>query len=414
MRPVHGRIRPARLLALVLALCAACAIAGCGNKSSSSGAAGGSGTGTSAASVNGTSSSSSSPSSSSDPLAIHKSGPVSARLTSLKSVCGPKKAVVGLTWAFDGNGWRKLAHAMLDNYAKTCPSISKVLYANANLSASQSVSDINSLVAQGVNVLIVYPDFGSAVLPALQQAMSKGVKVVPFAVEAKALGGSYGVNYVDTVSENVFAEGETWGEWMTKALHGHGNVVFIGGTAGSPTAISEFNGIKAAFQKAPGMKILGDKINYGQYDVATTQQVMAGLLSHYGSQIDGVIDDYGGAAVGAIRAFQAANHPLVPFATADQNNLGCLWQSLHSSQPNFQLGTVSSRNWVILSALNKGMAAYEGKSDPEPSMFNLPIIEDSTGNMSKQTPRCVKSLPGDAILSAGVPVSEQKQILGGS
>jgi ribose transport system substrate-binding protein len=289
-----------------------------------------------------------------------------------------------------------------------------VLYANANLSASQSTADINSLVAQGANVLIVYPDFGAAVLPAMRAAMAKGVKVVPFAVEPKALGGTPGVDYVDTVSENVFQEGVTWGTWMTKVLKGHGNVVFIGGTAGSPTAIDEFKGVKAAFAKAPGMKILGNQINYGQYDVAKTQQVMSGLLSHYGSQINGVIDDYGGAAVGAMRAYQAAGKPLVPFATADQNNLACLWQSLHKSQPNFQLGTVSSRNWVILGALNKGLAAYEGKSDTEPSMFNLPIIEDSTGLMSSQKPRCVKSLPGDAILSAGIPPAQQAKILGGS
>lgn len=384
-------------LTLLLAAAGVVGLAGCGNKSGPSTAAAQTNAAPSAGAVN---------------LAIGKTGPPSARTTSLKAWCGPKPAVVGLTWAFDGNGWRKLTHAMLDEYAKTCPSIKKVLYANANLSASQSTADINNLVAQGVNVLLVYPDFGSAVLPALRQAMAKGVKVVPFAVEAKALGGTVGVDYVDTESENDFAAGQTWGEWMTKALHGHGNVVFIGGTAGSPTAVSEFNGIKAAFAKTPGMKILGNKINYGQYDVAITQQVMSGLLSHYGSQIDGVIDDYGGAAVGAMRAFQAAGRPLVPFATADQNNLACLWQSLHKSQPNFQLGTVSSRNWVILSALNKGMAAYEGKSDTEPSLFNLPIIEDSTGNMSSQKPRCVRSLPGDAILSAGVSAAEQSQILG--
>jgi len=69
---------------------------------------------------------------------------------------------------------------------------------------------------------------------------------------------------------------------------------------------------------------------------------------------------------------------------------------------------------VILGALNKGLAAYEGKSDTEPSMFDLPIIEDSTGLMSSQKPRCVKSLPDDAILSAGIPPAEQAKILGGS
>jgi ribose transport system substrate-binding protein len=268
------------------------------------------------------------------------------------------------------------------------------------------------MVAQGVNVLLVYPDVGPAVLPAMRAAMAKGVKVVPFVVESKALGGTVGTDYVDAVSEHNSQVGETWGEWMAKANKGKGNVVFIGGTAGSPTAISEFNGVKKAFAKYPGMKLLGNRIYYGQYDVATTQKVMAGLLTQYGNKITGVIDDYGGAAVGAMRSYQAAGKPLVPFATADQNNLGCLWQKLHTSQPGFQLGTVSSRNWVIYPALRKGLAAYQGKPDPEPSLYNLDIIEDSTGAMASQKPKCDKSLPDDAILSAGLSPAQIRSILG--
>ena len=384
--------RCAATLAAVAALGAV--VAGCGDKSTSAD----SGAKTTARSTSS--------------ISIGKVGSPADQLRNIGEVCGDKPTTIALAWAFDGNAWRKLAFAMLKQYAKGCPSIKKVLYANANLNAQKSISDINSLVAQGVNVLIVYPDFGPAILPALRAATAKGVKVVPFAVEPKALGGTVGTDYLDTVSESTLNEGKTWGEWMTKALKGKGNVVFIGGTPGSPTGLSEFAGVKQAFANAPGMKLLGNKIYWGKYDVAATQKLMAGLLSQYGSRIDGVIVDYGGAAVGAIRSFEAANKPLVPFATADQNNLGCLYQKVKRSQPNFQLGTVSSRNWVIYSALNKGLAAFQGKSDPEPSIFDLPIIEDSTGNMAKQEPKCDPSLPDDAILSAGPSSAEQKAILG--
>jgi ribose transport system substrate-binding protein len=387
-------LRPRRLAATFAAAVALGGVAaGCGDKSTSSDA----GTKTTA---------------SSSSISVGKVGSPDNQLKDISKVCGDKPTTIALAWAFDGNAWRKLAFAMLKEYAKGCPSIKKVLYANANLNAQKSISDINSLVAQGVNVLIVFPDFGPAILPALRAATAKGVKVVPFAVEPKSLGGTVGTDYLDTVSESTLNEGKTWGQWMIKALKGKGNVVFIGGTPGTPTGLSEFEGVKQAFANAPGMKLLGNKPYWGKYDVAATQKLMAGLLSQYGARIDGVIVDYGGAAVGAIRSFQAANRPLVPFATADQNNLGCLYQSLKTSEPRFQLGTVSSRNWVVLSALNKGLAAYQGKSDSEPSVFNLPIIEDSTGSMSKQQPRCDRSLPDDAILSAGVPAAQMKVILG--
>lgn len=388
-------------------------VAGCGNKSSSSssetsssssestsgGGGGGSETVSSGEGGEGT-------------VAIGNEGTPEEQLTSIKEICGEKPTVVGLAWGFEGNAWRKLTRGMLEKYVKECPNVEKFLYSNANLNAQKSISDINSMVAQGVNVLLVYPDFGPAVLPALQAATAKGVKVVPFAVESKALGGETGTDYVDAVSENTFKEGETWANWMAKALSEKGNVVFIGGTTGNPTSTSEFEGVQAALKKYPNMHILGEKIYWGQYDVAENQKVMAGLLTQYPNEIDGVIDDYGGSAVGAIRAFLAAGRPLVPFATADQNNLACEYYKLKKSNPDFQLGTVSSRNWVIYPAFRKAMASYQGTSDSEPSTYDLPIIEDSTGKVSQEKPKCEPDLSPDAILSSGLKPEEITEILG--
>jgi ribose transport system substrate-binding protein len=169
--PQRGRSRLAltalALIALVLL------VTGCGNK-------------TTASSSTSSSASSSTSSAGGTDLAIGRIGTKSQMLTSIDSVCGSKPTVVGLAWGFDGNDWRKLTHGMVEQYAKTCPSVKKFLYANANLNAQKSISDINSMVAQGVNVLLVYPDVGPAVLPAMRAAMAKGVKVVPFVVESKA------------------------------------------------------------------------------------------------------------------------------------------------------------------------------------------------------------------------------------
>lgn len=386
-------------------------VAGCGDKSSSStGESGGS----TASSGGGETVNSSGGDSAEggEGVAIGNEGTPEEALASIGDICGEKPTKVGLVWAFEGNAWRKLTRGMLEKYLKECPNVEDFLYANANLNAQKSISDINSMVAQGVNVLLVYPDFGPAVLPALRAAMAKGVKVVPFAVEASALGGEPGVDYVDAVSENTVKEGETWANWMAKALGEKGNIVFVGGTTGNPTSTSEFEGVQNALKKYPNMHILGEKIYWGQYDVAENQKVMAGLLTQYPGEIDGVIDDYGGSAVGAIRAFIAAGEPLVPFATADQNNLACEYYKLNKTNPDFQLGTVSSRNWVIYPAFRKGMASYQETSDQEPSTYDLPIIEDSTGKVSKEKPKCEADLSPDAILSSGLSPEEITEILG--
>jgi len=405
--PISKVAALAALLVLLMIL-----VAGCGDKSSSSTSSSSGGGEETTASTGSTEVAETGESEGGEPnLAIGKEGTPEEQLTSIKEICGDKPTTVGLAWAFEGNAWRKLTRGMLEQYAKECPNIEKVLVSNANLNSQKSISDINSMVAQGVNVLLVYPDFGPAVLPALKAATAAGVTVVPFAVESKALGGEVGTDYLDAVSENTEKEGETWANWMAEATGGKGKIVFIGGTTGNPTSTSEFKGVQKVIAEHPEMEILGDKIYWGQYDVAENQKVMAGLLTQY-PEINGVIDDYGGSAVGAIRAFISAGRPLVPFATADQNNLACEYDKLKKTNPGFELGTVSSRNWVIYPALRKGMASYQGKSDEEPSIYDLPIIEDSTGKVSKQKPKCDPSLSPDAILSSGLTPEQIEEILG--
>jgi ribose transport system substrate-binding protein len=63
---------------------------------------------------------------------------------------------------------------------------------------------------------------------------------------------------------------------------------------------------------------------------------------------------------------------------------------------------------VAVPALHKGLAAFNGIVDTEPSTYNLQIIEDSTD--SSKMPVCNKDLPNDAILSSGLSVDQLKAL----
>ena len=69
---------------------------------------------------------------------------------------------------------------------------------------------------------------------------------------------------------------------------------------------------------------------------------------------------------------------------------------------------MSSRNWVAVPALHKGLAAFNNLPNDEPSIYNLEIIEDST-DPNKQ-PVCEADLPNDAILSSGLSVEQLKKL----
>ena len=177
---------------------------------------------------------------------------------------------------------------------------------------------------------------------------------------------------------------------MVQALGGKGNVVFTGGPAGVAVGVQELQGIKAVFDAYPDMHLL---TGYDQYivtnwDPATAQTAMTAALAQY-PQIDGVISNYGTDADAIVRAFQAAGRPLVPLATLEEVGLSCNYPTLLESNPKYQLGTLSSRNWLGRIAARKAIAAAEGVPNTEPNLFNLTFVTDT---LTGATPYCDPTL----------------------
>ena len=283
--------------------------------------------------------------------------------------CGTKPITLAVLDGVGANPWSLISYAAVKTEAAKCKNV-KVISAAGNFDLQRAISDVNSAVAQGANAITIIPDFGSAELPAIQKATKQGVKVVPWAADP---GGKAGTDYVDYVDWNPPYAGTTWAQWMVKALHGKGNVVFTGGPAGNPVGAEELQGVVKVFSKYPGMHLLTGKSNWAvtNWDPATAQKVTGALLSRY-PKIDGIISNYGADALASVRAFQAANRKLVPIATLTANGLSCAYQKAHVA-----LATVSGRNWLGRIAARKAIAAAEGLQNGEPSKYNLPFYEDT-------------------------------------
>jgi ribose transport system substrate-binding protein len=369
-----GRLRPRRsLAALALAALAGAGCSGTDPEPAGSGGTGGSGT-------------------------LGKVG-TTADLIEISTVCGSKPIKVALADGFGGNSWRKITRAEFEDEARKCPNITDVLYTDGQNNPQKAISDINGLVAQDVDVIVVFADAGQAILPALRKATQAGVSVVP---EIADPGGTPGKDYVDFVAEDVVAYGESLAEWTVKAMGGKGNLVMLGGIAGNGYSNNVFKGVQNVVARNSGVTLLNqDQPVATNWDPGETQKVVAGLLTKYG-QIDGIVSDYGGGSVGGIRAFQAANRQIPPWSANDSNEFACLWDQHRASNPRYQIATISSRNWMSRVALRKGVAHAQGLDDPEPSILKLPLFEDSIAG-GDLAPKCDKSLPPDAILSSALP-----------
>jgi ribose transport system substrate-binding protein len=328
-----------------------------------------------------------------------------SQIQPITNFCGTKPLTVALADGFGGNSWRKITRKLFEVDAAKCPNIKKVIYTDAQNDPQKAISDINSLVAQHVNVIVTFPDAGPALLPTIQKATAAGVKVVPFVASP---GGVPGKDYVDFVAEDITTYGSALANWTINAMHGTGNLVMLGGIAGNSYSQGVYEGVVKAVKAHPGVRLLdtGGPVAT-DWEPGKTQQVVAGLITKYG-KIDGIVSDYGGGSVGGVRAFIAAGKPLPVWSANDSNEFACLWYQYHPSQPSYQIATESSRNWIVDVALHKGLAAANGIVDTEPDTFNLQIIEDST-DPAKQ-PTCNKQLPPDAILSSGLTVPQLQSL----
>jgi ribose transport system substrate-binding protein len=315
------------------------------------------------------------------------------------SFCGTKQMTLAVDDGGGINGWSAASYAAVRSEAGKCSNVKQVATA-ASFSIEKQLADINAAVAQKYEALVIIPDAGDT-LAALQAAHAAGVVVVPWASDPGGKPGTDYNNYVDWDTTNA---GKTWAEWMVKALKGQGNVVFLGGFAGSAVGHQELDGINSVFSGNPGIKLLTGTKDFvpTNWDQATAQQAMTTLLNQY-PQIDGVISNYDADAVGIIRAFQAANRPLVPLTTLDSNKLGCDFAALKAANPKFEMVTISSRNWLGRIAARKAISAVQGVANTEPDSYKLPIFEDSLGSPA---PSCDSAQGPDVFLSNKIPAAD--------
>lgn len=389
----HRRARRRGLIAGLMLLALAVIAAGCGSSSSSSASS-------SASDAAATSSSTSSSSGSGTQWPTAAQEAASAGVVNGISFCGTKPITLGIEDGFGINAWSQESMTAVRAEAAKCPNVKTItLIGGGDL--QKAIADMNSLVAQGANAITVIPDFGQAELPAIQAATHAGAKVVPWAADPSGNPGQDYVAYVDWSSP---VAGTMWANWMVKATHGHGNIVFIGGPAGNPVTTGQLKSVVAVFAAHPGMKLLTGNSNWPvtNWDPATAQKTVSALLAKY-PKIDGLISDYGTDALAATRAFQAANRPLVPIATLDANGLSCLYNQVHAKDAAFQLATISSRNWLGRVAARKAIAAAEGLPNNEPSTYSLPFYEDSLGG---KAPRCDSGAAPDFYTSNNLTTAD--------
>jgi len=331
----------------------------------------------------------------------------SARTAAVPSWCGPKKITRGLTDGFGGNSWRLVTTASARDEAKKCPSVTSLTYADGQGNTQKAISDIQGMVAKGVNALVVFPDAGKAILPALRSAYKQGVVTVPYRVTP---GGKAGVDYNVFIDTNFSKAGEAWGKWILKVLPKGGNVLMLSGPKGNSQGVDENKGLHKILDPSHKYTFIGEKpFEVTNWDPALTQKVLSADIAKY-KKIDVIVSDFGPSLVGALPEFTKSGRKIPSLAASDGNVLGCFWKTHHAANPKFKLYTVSTQNDHARLAIDWAVALATGGKKPPTTHFPAPSFEDSTTGKPHPV-ECYPNLPGDIYLSAELSPKVQAKLV---
>ena len=146
--------------------------------------------------------------------------------------------------------WREKQNAELRMGAYFQDNV-ELRFAAAYDSDERQVQQIDSLVATGIDLLIVAPNQVATISPAIDRAYDKGIPVIVFERKTSSQ------KYTAFISADNYEMGRTMGEYVIARLGGKGNVLEIKGLEGSSPAIERHNGFMDAIKQASGIKVVG-------------------------------------------------------------------------------------------------------------------------------------------------------------
>jgi D-xylose transport system substrate-binding protein len=218
--------------------------------------------------------------------------------TALVTIAQAQDAIkVGVSWSnFQEERWKTDEAAIK---AALDAAGAEYLSADAQSSPAKQLSDVESLISQGANVLIVLAQDSDAIGPAIEKATAEGIPVVGY----DRLIENPEAYYITFDNKEV---GRMQAREVFKAKP-EGNYVFIKGASTDPNADFLFSGQMEVLKEAIDsgkIKNVGEAYT-DQWLPANAQKTMEQFLTANNNEVDAVVASNDGMAGGAIAALEA-------------------------------------------------------------------------------------------------------------
>ncbi len=273
--------------------------------------------------------------------------------------------VIGFSQGTMNHPWRVAMVEKNRQYLQKVHPEVKFVATDGQNSSSKQVSDVESLVAQGVDVLLVSPLTSDALTPALADAMDAGISVVT--VDRQVNG-----NVTSHIGAHNIPIGEKAALFFKERLHGKVAVLEIQGTAGASATNERHKGLVDGL-KGTDIKIVASQ--NADYLRENALKFVEDQLQRFGpGQLQAIFAHNDEMALGAIQALESAGR-LKEVLVVGADGQESAFQAIKN-------GRLAATFIYPYAAPEAAEAAYKiAKGEKLPKEIELPIVQVDTVNV---------------------------------
>ncbi len=215
----------------------------------------------------------------------------------------PKKDTykVGFAQTESNNPWRLAQTASMQEEAAARGW--QLVYTDAAGSAAKQVADVNSMIAQGVDLIFLAPREEKPLIPAIMAAKGANIPVILLDRNVDQTLATAGEDYVCFIGSDFIEEGKRVADWLVANAGGKSRIIQLEGTTGSSPANDRKKGFDDVIAANPAFTILASQT--GDFARDKGRQVAETLLQAH-PDADVIYAHNDEMAIGAISAIEAA------------------------------------------------------------------------------------------------------------
>ena len=173
----------------------------------------------------------------------------------------------------------------------------ELIIVDAERSPLKQIEQVESFIAQKVDVIIMNPIEFEASSPAVIKALAAKIPIINVNSATSATPTAF-------VGSNDVESARIAMKYIAEKLGGKGNMVMIHGLMGQAAQLQREEGAKEVLKQFPDIKLLAQQT--GEWDRAKSMDLMQNWIQSYGDKINAVFAHNDEMGLGAVKALQAA------------------------------------------------------------------------------------------------------------